>query len=472
MNKPFIKLFRSPNDFYFYEVGRDEILRVDAALYDYLNSVLSDESASIDEEVAARVEALREYGYLSDKKPETIRHPSTDSLPLLLERKMSAITLQLTQDCNFRCAYCIYSEEKNKKQRSHSRKHMSWETAKKAIDFFLEHSIDSERRNVGFYGGEPLLRFELLQQIVEYAEMRLIGRPLTFSLTTNGSLLTEEIAAYLYAHNVNTLISLDGPKEINDKNRVFKSGEGTFDTVMCRVSMLKEKQPDFFNKLSVNMVLDPSNDIDCVNSITMELSDMDIANITARTMDSTDGIIKYPSDFISKFQYLQFLAYLSHTKRFPSESLPLVGHGYGQEITRLATFLNAGNGMSNTTAPGGPCVPGKNRLLVNVDEQLFPCERVNENDAMCIGTLDKGLDLNRVEIILNVATLTADKCKNCWAQRHCTLCAKMADEGNQLSAKERESYCSSSISAAENKLQAIILLQEVEKYYNQPLIVL
>lgn len=113
-------------------------------------------------------------------------------------------------------------------------------------------------RNIGFYGGEPLLQFDLMCRIIEYAEERMRGRPLTFNMTTNGSLLNNKIIEYLEAHKVRTLISLDGPKEINDKNRVFKNGSGTYETVINNIKHIKENHPSYFNNVSINMVIDPS----------------------------------------------------------------------------------------------------------------------------------------------------------------------------------------------------------------------
>lgn len=122
-----------------------------------------------------------------------VRHVYADYLDVFLTRKLAKITLQLTQNCNFRCKYGIYSETHNLRQRSHSTERMTFETAKKAIDFLWKHSVDSPDVNIGFYGGEPLLEFPLLKKAVKYSERLFEGKNLTFSVTTNGTLLNDEI---------------------------------------------------------------------------------------------------------------------------------------------------------------------------------------------------------------------------------------------------------------------------------------
>ena len=150
---------------------------------------------------------------------------------------------------------------------------MTWETAKKAIDFLREHSVDSPEVNIGFYGGEPLLEFPLLKKAVEYSEQQFEGKKLTFNITTNGTLLNDEMIYFFQDHDVSLMISLDGPKEINDKNRVFANGKGTFDTVAKQISRIREIAPQYGAKLQISMVMDPSNDFDCINEICLNDSE-------------------------------------------------------------------------------------------------------------------------------------------------------------------------------------------------------
>ncbi|MEL7658260.1 MAG: radical SAM protein, partial [Bacillota bacterium] len=105
---------------------------------------------------------------------------------------------------------------------------------------------------------------------MKYAEERFFGKEVSFNITTNGTLLTSEMVQFFQDHEVNLMISLDGPKEINDKNRVFANGRGTFDAVMKQIEMIKQVAPDYAKRLAISMVMDPENDFDCINNIFLE----------------------------------------------------------------------------------------------------------------------------------------------------------------------------------------------------------
>ncbi len=174
METPFIHLVRSPYYCYFFDVNTNSIVMVSEEAYAVLGQILKGVSPPMSAECSAELARLKDEGYLSSKRVREIEHPLTQDLDYILSRMVGKITLQLTQSCNLRCAYCIYSETTNDKQRKHSAKRMSWETAKAGIDFLAEHSIDNDQANVGFYGGEPLLEFELLKKATLYAEERFV----------------------------------------------------------------------------------------------------------------------------------------------------------------------------------------------------------------------------------------------------------------------------------------------------------
>ena len=149
----------------------------------------------------------------------------------LYENNLNTIILQVTQNCNLRCQYCVYSGSYI--NRVHNNKRMSVEVAKQAIDFLVKHSENSKEISIGFYGGEPLLEVPLIREVVDYAEGVFSGKKLLFNMTTNATLLNIETAKYLYEKKFNVTISLDGPKATHVSNRIFaNSNKGTFDAVM------------------------------------------------------------------------------------------------------------------------------------------------------------------------------------------------------------------------------------------------
>jgi len=169
MEYPCIEIFKTPNNNYVFDANRNKFMFISDGTYEYLHEILRDKSDRA-LEIPEEIYDLKSSGFLAEKSSvEEVRHAYSPYLDYFLQRKLSRITLQLTQECNFRCKYCIYSEESNARQRNHSHQHMDWQTAKKAVDFLWRHSVDSNRINIGFYGGEPLLEITLIKKIVDYA---------------------------------------------------------------------------------------------------------------------------------------------------------------------------------------------------------------------------------------------------------------------------------------------------------------
>lgn len=127
---------------------------------------------------------------MKEREIEVIEHPETPYLPHLLAHNIEQLTLQVTQNCNLRCSYCVYGGSYI--NRHHCNKRMDFQMAKKAIDFALERSSDSRRLSIGFYGGEPFLEFELIKQCINYVHEMVEGKDVLFTVTTNGTLLTED----------------------------------------------------------------------------------------------------------------------------------------------------------------------------------------------------------------------------------------------------------------------------------------
>jgi uncharacterized protein len=399
-----------------------------------------------------------------------IEHSLTDYVETELERGVSYIQLQLTQNCNLRCSYCIYSDANDGRQRSHSAKTMPYETAKRAIDFLAVHSIDNEAVSLGFYGGEPLLEFELMKKIVGYAEEILADKELTFHITINGTLLTQEAAEYLMEKNFRITLSLDGPREIHDANRRFAvNGKGSFDVIMANISQLSELCPDYKKDFMLSMVIDPGNEFDEI----LKISEIEaIKDIMIRTSIVDDSYSKEKITFSEKYteqrEYQLFLAYIAGLGKYGKfEASPIVKEEKAQIDAKRRQLVRS-EMLPDKGSHGGPCLPGKSRLFVDVNGLLFPCERVSESsDAMQIGSLEKGFDYEKVKALLNIGSLTAEECRNCWAVGHCMLCAKHCDGGDSLSAERKLTYCGGARHNALEMLKNIVLMKEAKYYYGE-----
>ena len=137
-------------------------------------------------------------------------------------------------------------------------------------------------------------------------------------------------------------------------------------------------------------------------------------------------------------------------------------------ICKFSRFLEEEHSFSLQTSPGGPCIPGTVRLLVSADGSFYPCEHVSEcSDAMKIGSLQEGFDVNKVLSLLNVAQLTEKNCRNCWAYHQCYQCAKFCDNFNELSPTKRLQECHTVRSTLDYHIRCYIMLKEIMAVKNE-----
>lgn len=203
-----------------------------------------------------KINKLKKQGFLEPYKSNIeIKHAVADQIENYIENNVHQLILQVTQNCNLRCKYCVYSG--SYVNRIHTKKRMSIETAKKAIDFYHKHNSNLETALISFYGGEQLLEIKLIHEIIIYANEVFKGKSIKYNMTTNATLLNDEIVRFLYENDISLTISLDGPQAIQDNSRVFaESGKGTFDVIMKKLDYIKENYPDYMDNISFNAVLD------------------------------------------------------------------------------------------------------------------------------------------------------------------------------------------------------------------------
>lgn len=303
MQAPLFELFRTTNSHYIYDTNKNQIYHISKECSDILGKVkrgvLSVPQAAAESD---EIRDLCARGLLSDNRVETLEHPYTPLLHPLLTRRIQKITLQLTQNCNFRCSYCHYTSNTGN-QRLHTDHKMPLDMAKKAIVFLREHSVDTSEVYIGFYGGEPLLEFDMLEELVLFAEKELAGKKINYTLTTNAVLLTDYIIEFFMQYHVNLLISLDGSKESHDKNRVFAAtGKGTFDSIIHKLQEISVKYPDYFKKITINMVMDPSTDFDVFTALFKRYPFMKKVNVMSTIVDDLGSEVKnvYKEEFAAK----------------------------------------------------------------------------------------------------------------------------------------------------------------------------
>ena len=159
------------------------------------------------------------------------------SEPLPVEFPLQSMVLNVTNQCNLSCHYCYEFGEDKVATPEGKKKFMDWETAKTSVDYFFDESRGRKSVHITFFGGETLMNFPLLRQVVDYARREADRRRVSidFSLTTNATLLTPTIIEFLAENAVGVTVSIDGAKESQDAFRVFKNGRGSYDIIEPKI---------------------------------------------------------------------------------------------------------------------------------------------------------------------------------------------------------------------------------------------
>lgn len=365
------------------------------------------------------------------KSSQEIKTPEKFSIPdikrHLLKRGLSQLILAVTEDCNFGCKYCIYSDM-YEYTRSHSNRNMDFATAKKAIDYYFSLINEGKRYHpmrmptIGFYGGEPLLNFELIKKCFEYIAEKYHDYEVLYGLTTNGSLLDAKKADWLIKHNFSISLSLDGPEEEHNRNRIYRNGKGTFKDVMKNIDPIMEqgyenivslpvfdwksnffKNEEFFNKENIPQIANISQ----VNEVEWgryygQFTDEDRRTFLER--------LKRASDY-----YFEKLDYKLENER-SSYLDRLVGDPRVDDLLSSFSVYSRENSIMPFT---GACVPGT-KIFVDVDGYFHACERIT--DAFSIGNVDDGLNFEKISQLIYKYIIAMDKCSDCKSSRKCSLC--------------------------------------------------
>ncbi len=353
----------------------------------------------------------------------------------------SQMLLVVTEKCNLRCKYCIYSGNYNN-QREHGINNMSFETAKKAIDRFYITQMNAIRNNalhmplIGFYGGEPLMNFELIKQSVNYAK-EIFKYNITFLVTTNGTVMNDEIAEFLIDNNFALSVSLNGDETENDRLRVFENGSGIFNSIMKNMSFLREKNHEYFNKhVTFIGCYDWRSDLDAINSF-CKSNYNDIPEIARLTLVSD-----YFTDWYSKFSEDEKKSFFNKRTEIGNNLADKLAENEQPEpIERLlfagvfTDILNRYVNMPNSSVHPpfmpytGSCIPGT-KICVLPNGNVQCCEKINNSRP--IGNVDEGLDMQAIiDMLKDYYETMAPVCSKCPVKHLCPICftACLDDDG-------------------------------------------
>jgi len=357
----------------------------------------------------------------SEIEEDTLSH-------MILREGLYELLLEVTNNCNFRCRYCVFGGN-YKDFRTHGYSYMTLETAIKAIDLYFEYLRAGALLNpmrepiIAFYGGEPLLNFKLIEKCVEYINQTYSDEfSPRYTITTNASLVTKKIAEFLIKNDFDVFISVDGPQEEHDKNRILSNGRGTFDLVMRGIFNIKEAQRKYgSNKEYFALITyDPkSNLYDIAKFFDKESPIRPIFANPVRSMGTTYYLSFTEEDYMNHKKMLQelFKKFLNDSRNGHKSAFSEILFGGPGSLMFYRNLLSRKNPIAIFTST---CIPGF-KLYVTTSGKIQVCERAPPTTI--IGDVDKGLDFSAIKtLIQRYFKLIVDKCNYCGLAHSCARC--------------------------------------------------
>ncbi len=318
---------------------------------------------------------------------------------------VKAMCLHIAHDCNLRCDYCFASQGDFQGSRSM----MSFEVGKKALDLLVEKSGNRRNLEVDFFGGEPLMNFEVVKQLVQYG--RSIedehNKNFRFTLTTNGVLLNDENIAYINENMENVVLSIDGRKEVNDKMRYTISGGGSYDVIVPKFKQLVDSRGGksyYVRGTFTKHNLDFAADV-------IHMADLGFSST------SVEPVVASPSDsYALTDDDLETIK-----KEYDKLAEEIIARS---NTDKAFNFFHFAIDMSQ-----GPCVvkrlsgcgAGSEYLAITPEGDIFPCHQFVGNDHFKMGNVMAGvLDFGLTKEFKNAHVYNKEKCRSCWAKFYCS----------------------------------------------------
>ncbi|MCR5616137.1 MAG: thioether cross-link-forming SCIFF peptide maturase [Saccharofermentans sp.] len=320
---------------------------------------------------------------------------------------LKALCLHVAHTCNLNCSYCFAAQGKFHGKRGL----MSFETGKRAIDFLIENSGYHKNLDIDFFGGEPLMNWDVVKQLVLYGRSieKDAGKNIRFTLTTNGVNIDDDVIEFCNKEMHNVVLSLDGRKEVNDRFRVDMKGNGSYDTIVPKFMKFVAARGDksyYMRGTYTHFNTDFVNDI-------KHMADLGFKEL------SMEPVVTSPDS-------PSFLT---------EEDLPILMEQYEELAREMIKRNSEGNGftfyhyMLDLTC--GPCIykrisgcgAGTEYVAVTPWGDLYPCHQFVGDERMKLGDIFEGFTSHGKEVsgeFAQVNCYTREGCKDCWAKLYCS----------------------------------------------------
>ena len=318
---------------------------------------------------------------------------------------VKALCLHIAHDCNLACKYCFAEEGEYHGRRAL----MSFEVGKKALDFLIANSGNRINLEVDFFGGEPLMNWNVVKQLVEYgrSQEKEHNKKFRFTLTTNGVLLNDEIMEFCNREMSNVVLSLDGRPEVNDRMRPFRNGKGSYELIVPKFQKFAKSrgEKDYFVR----------------------------GTFTRNNLDFGNDVLHYADLGFEKLSMEPVVAAPEEPYSIREEDLPQIMDEYDRLAKEFVKRQKEGRGFKffhfMLDLSQGPCVAkrlsgcgsGTEYLAVTPWGDLYPCHQFVGNEEFLLGNVDTGVVNTKVRDEFKLCNVYAkEKCKNCFARFYCS----------------------------------------------------
>lgn len=352
-------------------------------------------------ECLADIESLKAAGKLftedvyADKAFDLKKHSTV----------IKALCLHVAHTCNLNCEYCFASQGKYQGERAL----MSFDVGKQALDFLIAHSGSRSNLEVDFFGGEPLMNWQVVKQLVAYGRSREkpCHKKFRFTLTTNGMLINDEVIDFCNQEMYNVVLSLDGRKEVHDSLRKNYAGEGSYDTIVPKFQRLVEKrgqQGYYIRGTFTHQNIDFSNDL-------LHMADLGFTQLSMEPVvcAPTDPYALTKEDLPVIFEQYEILA---------KEMIQREKSGKG--ITFYHYMLDLNHGPCIYKRISG-CGSGTEYMAVTPWGELFPCHQFVGDPKFSLGNIWDGVTNQGLQDEFKLCNVYArPECSDCWARLYCS----------------------------------------------------
>ncbi len=446
--------FKTENSYYLFDVNNVNFLEVNEIVFKIISQLkkkslnaaqlaqqLPEFSLADIKEALVDINNIQSQGFLVHHNFQRRNPHPPEMIRDYLTHRMNGLNLNITSKCNLACSYCIFGGT-YKHVNTLENQEMTWELAEKAIDFFLARAATEGDLRVDFFGGEPMLSFSLIERVITTLKERLQGRnqTLKIAIASNGTIMNQHIADFLFTHNVYFQISMDGEKEIHDAKRKFRNSDiGSFDTIIKTLQFIYDRNPDYFR---TNMRLKAVVTTDAFATDGADFMKIPLVRLLNDNKLFTI-INQLPNYDVQKdedyFSRIHTVAQLLLSKKNVATTEELVADlDYKKRLVFYVTLhsffmVQIYNNLTYATMDSVPF--SKNCLIgiegcVNVDGSISIC--FNSNSFKVGNVWEDTWYFDRIEEFHRLRYSRAERCQYCFVQRFCNLCYE------KLSAKENQ----------------------------------